>query len=260
MKKAYVDPYINRQTGILKNNLGITDKEELCRTEAEITGVAMRKLQNNPVQGDFDFAHLCKIHEKIFEKIYEWAGTQRVIDIEKPERVLAWHSIEYSPCDEIQRNASMIIRDMKKVNWESLPLDQKVVEFSRYMADLWKVHPFREGNTRTTVTFCCDFAESRGFGIDRDLFKDNSEFVRTALVAASAKFSDNLGDKSQPEHLQRIVKDGMEMWEKAHHPQDKKNSMEDWKKQITQKRESNNAGHAELPKERKNVKDHGDRK
>lgn len=65
MKKAYVDPYINRQTGILKNNLGITDKEELCRTEAEITGVAMRKLQNNPVQGDFDFAHLCKIHEKI---------------------------------------------------------------------------------------------------------------------------------------------------------------------------------------------------
>lgn len=139
-----------------------------------------------------------------------------MIDIEKPERALGGLSIEYSQCDEIQRNASMVLVDMKKVDWEGLPLEQRAAEFSRYMADLWKVHPFREGNTRTTVTFCCDFAESRGFGLDRKLFKDNSEYVRTALVAASAKFSDDLGDRSQPEHLYRIIKDGMERWEKDH--------------------------------------------
>lgn len=249
MKKVYVDPYINPQTGTLKNLLGITNNEELRRTEAEMTGILMRELNQTPVKGNFDFAHLCQIHEKIFGDIYEWAGTQRIIDIEKPERALGGLSVEYSQCDEIQRNASMILTDMKKVDWEGLPLEQKAAEFSRYMADLWKVHPFREGNTRTTVTFCCDFAESRGFGIDKDLFKDHSEYVRTALVAASAKFSDSLGDRSQPEHLYRIVKDGMERWAKDHHAQDKeirmdghaqgsKMSMSDYKNKISKARES----------------------
>lgn len=236
MKRVYVDPYINRQTGTLKNLFGITDNEELRRTEAEITGLAIRKLNTNPIKGNFDFAHLCKIHEKIFEKIYEWAGTQRIIDIEKPERALGGLSIEYSPCDDIQRNASMILTNMKKVDWGGLSLEQRAVEFSRYMADLWKVHPFREGNTRTTVTFCCDFAESRGFGLDRKLFKDNSEFLRTALVAASAKFSDSLGDRSQPEHLYRIVKDSMEKWERGNCAQEKTMSLSDYKKLVSEAR------------------------
>lgn len=219
MKKIYVDPYIDRQTGTLKNLLGISDRVKLSEAEAKISGIAMRKLSQDLVKSDFDFAHLCKIHEKLFEEIYEWAGTQRVIDMEKPERALGGLSIEYSQCNEIQRNAGMILADMNKVDWENLPIEQRAAEFSKYMADLWKVHPFREGNTRTTVTFCCDFAESRGFGIERALFKDNGEYLRTALVAASAKFSD-IGDKSQPEHLYRIVKDGMERWEKANRVQD----------------------------------------
>lgn len=80
------------------------------------------------------------------------------------------------------------------------------------MAELWKVHPFREGNTRTTITFCCDFADSRGFCIDRDLFKKNSIYFRKALVAASAKFSD-LGDLSKPEYLIQIIKDGIQRGE-----------------------------------------------
>ena len=237
MKNMYIDPYINRQTGTLKNLLGISDSDKLSIAEAKITGVTIRELNKNHVKGDFDFTHLCMVHEKIFGDIYEWAGSQRIINIEKPERALGGLSIEYSHCDEIRRNASMILTDMKKVDWEGLPLEHKASEFSKYMADLWKVHPFREGNTRTTVTFCCDFAESRGFGLDRKLFRDNSEYVRTALVAASAKFSD-IGDKSQPEHLYRIVKDGMERWEKANHIQDKKMSMGEWKNQISKTRES----------------------
>lgn len=248
MRKVYIDPYIDRNTGVLKNLLGISDREKLEKAESKFTSVALRELSQTPIQGDFTFAHLCKNHEKIFGDIYEWAGSQRIIDIEKPERALGGLSVEYSPCDDVQRDASIILTNMKKVNWQSLSLDQKAVEFSKYMADLWKVHPFREGNTRTTVTFCCDFAESRGFGIDKKLFKDNGVFLRTALVAASAKFSDSLGDRSQPEHLYRIVKDGMERWEREHrsqnkdssidgHAQDKTTSLSDYKKLISEARE-----------------------
>jgi len=55
---------------------------------------------------------------------------------------------------------------------------------------IWKIHPFREGNTRTTICFFCDFAESKGFPLNRELFKDNSLYFRRALVAASAIFKD----------------------------------------------------------------------
>lgn len=219
--KVYADPYINRNTGILKNLLGISDAAKLREAEAQLSGLAMRELAINPVEGKFDFAHLCRIHEAIFKDVLEWAGSPRIINIQKPERALGGLSVEYAECDEIQREADMILAKMNAVGWDGLTLGEKVTEFSKYMADLWKVHPFREGNTRTTVTFCCDFAESRGFGIDRNLLKDNGEYMRTALVAASAVFSD-LGNLSQPEHLHRIVRDGMERWEDSRQAAEKK--------------------------------------
>ena len=76
------------------------------------------------------------------------------------------------------------------------------------LARLWKIHPFREGNTRTTVTFCCQFADEMGFPIDRKLFEDNAAYVRTALVAYNAFFSDG-ADFSKKEYLQRIVYDAL---------------------------------------------------
>jgi cell filamentation protein len=68
--------------------------------------------------------------------------------------------------------------------------------------------PIREGNTRTVISFCCDFAQQKGFPLNRALFKDHSLYVRAALVAASAIFSD-MGDLSQPQHLIKIVADAI---------------------------------------------------
>lgn len=93
-------------------------------------------------------------------------------------------------------------------------IEETAIIFSKNMAELWKVHPFREGNTRTIITFCCHYAEKEGFPIDTDLLKDNSDYVRNALVAASAVFHD-LGDKSNPEYLVRIIKDAMERYKKV---------------------------------------------
>lgn len=238
--KVYVDPYINRNTGVLKNLLGISDKAKLQEAETQFTGLAMQELAKNPIKGKFDFVHLCKIHEAIFKDVYEWAGSPRIINIEKPELALRGISLEYSHYDEIQRKASMILTKMNAVDWNKLTLDEKAVELSKYMADLWKVHPFREGNTRTTVAFCCDFAESRGFRLDRNLFKDNGEYVRTALVAASADFTNSekysyLGDKSQPEHLLKIIKDGLKQGQKQ---RQQTMGIENWKKQIAEKKNS----------------------
>lgn len=89
------------------------------------------------------------------------------------------------------------------------PIDEGAKIFSKYLADLWKVHPYREGNTRTVITFCSQFIESKGFYIDSDLFKDHAQYMRTALVAATALFSD-LGDRRKQEYLEKIVLDALE--------------------------------------------------
>ena len=98
---------------------------------------------------------------------------------------------------------------MNGFQWEQATFEAQIITFSDYMAKLWKVHPFREGNTRTIVTFCAMFIEAQGIYIDSEFFKDNAEYMRDALVAASAIFSD-LGDKRKPEYLYRIVEDALE--------------------------------------------------
>ena len=97
---------------------------------------------------------------------------------------------------------------MNQCTWEKASIDEVAEIFSKYLAELWKVHPYREGNTRTVITFCSQFIESKGFYIDSDLFKDNAQYMRTALVAANALFSD-LGDKRKPEYLEKIVLDAL---------------------------------------------------
>jgi cell filamentation protein len=101
---------------------------------------------------------------------------------------------------------------MKSTKWDELSINETAIIFSKNMAQLWKVHPFREGNTRTIITFCCHYAEKKGFPLDTDLLKDNSDYVRNALVAASAVFHD-LGDRSNIEYLIRIIKDAIERGE-----------------------------------------------
>ena len=203
------DQYLYPHTDILKNLADIRDREILSCMEAEYTSIRLAELVIGESVSRFDFVSLCDMHYYIFQDIYEWAGKIRIINIEKPEPALGGISIEYSDCFDIEKDATFVLNKMNQYAWEKASLEEVAKIFSQYLAELWKVHPYREGNTRTVITFCSQFIESRGFYIDSDLFKDNAQYMRTALVAASALFSD-LGDKRKPEYLEKIVLDALE--------------------------------------------------
>lgn len=203
------DPYVYPHTNILKNLANIQDEKELSCMEAEYTSLRLAELVTKESASFFDFFALCDMHHYIFQDIYEWAGKIRIINIEKSEPALGGISIEYSDCFDIERDATFVLDKMNQYAWEKASLEKVAIKFSRYLAELWKVHPYREGNTRTVITFCSQFIESKGFYIDSDLFKDNAQYMRTALVAASALFSD-LGDKRKSEYLEKIVLDALE--------------------------------------------------
>lgn len=202
------DPYLYPQTGILKNLAGIQNSEELSQMEAEYTSLRLAELVMMKSASRFDFSTLCDMHYYIFQDIFEWAGKVRIINIEKEEAVLGGISIEYSDCFDVEKDADVVLNEMNNHLWKKEDLDCVGKEFSFYLAKLWKVHPFREGNTRTIVTFASQFIESKGIYIDSELFKDNASYMRSALVASSAVFSD-LGDRRKPEYLERIVTDAL---------------------------------------------------
>jgi len=177
--------------------------------EAEYTSIRLAELVIGESVNRFDFVALCDMHHYIFQDIYEWAGKIRIINIEKSEPALGGISIEYSDCFDIEKDATFVLDKMNHYAWEKAFIEEVAEIFSKYLAELWKVHPYREGNTRTVITFCSQFIESKGFYIDSDLFKDNAQYMRTALVAANALFSD-LGDKRKPEYLEKIVLDALE--------------------------------------------------
>ena len=203
------DPYLYPNSDVFINRFEEHDEKRLTEIEATYTAFRLRQLCDNPHVGLFDFEHLCHIHRFIFQDIFHWAGQSRIINIEKAEVALGGISVEYSDVNDISNHATTACKKMNSVKWEALHTNEKAEQFSKCMAELWKVHPFREGNTRTVITFCCDFAQNNGFRLKRELFKDNSVYVRRALVAASAIFAD-MGDLSQPQHLIRIVRDAIE--------------------------------------------------
>lgn len=69
-----IDPYVYPGTNILRNVLDIRDKQTLDDAEADYVSLRLRELAENPLDGDYDFAHMTKMHQYIFQDIYEWAG------------------------------------------------------------------------------------------------------------------------------------------------------------------------------------------
>lgn len=203
------DLYLYENTDILKNKFNIRNKDILEQMETDFTTLRLKQVIENPLNGKYDFEHFCKLHWYIFQDVYEWAGQPRIINIEKSEPVLNGLSIEYADYTEIKILATSTLSKMRNLDWIKIDIDERAIIFSKLMSELWKVHAFREGNTRTTITFCCQLLDSRGCGINRSLFAENSKYMRNALVAASAVIK-GLGDRSKPEYLVKIVKDAMQ--------------------------------------------------
>ncbi len=202
------DPYLYEDVDILKNKLDIKEQDLLDAAEADYVTYRLKDLAMNPIPGKYNTEHFLEMHRYIFQDLFDWAGMPRTILIYKEEDVLGGQSVEYSDPFDIVRDLHQVLSDMRKKDWASMNRKMLAEEFCDTLAKLWKIHPFREGNTRTTVTFCCQYADELGIVINRKLFEDHARYVRTALVAYNAYFSDG-NDFSKREYLEKIVYDAM---------------------------------------------------
>jgi len=197
------DPYLYEDVSVLVNLLGIKDAKLLERAEADITAFFFSDVDGAIRIREFGLQRLIAIHKYIFGDIYDWAGTIRTIPMVKGERVLGGDTVRYSQPDDIECDCTAVLKKLNDTNWASLGVCETADTFTKLIAELWQIHPFREGNTRTIITFATQFAEAHGFRMDKTLLKDKAAYVRDALVKASD------GQYSEYEYLSQIIEDAI---------------------------------------------------
>ena len=165
------DPY-TQKNGTLKNKLGISDYTQLNLAEKDITFSKFLDIKRT-YRTTFDVAYIKSIHAHIFEDIFDWAGEFRKVPVEKEEIVIPGLSLTYAEPKNIERELFNCLEKINNVDWDSLPLEEKSMTFTNLLTELWSVHPFRDGNTRTTITFASQFAKEHNFPLDLGLLLDN---------------------------------------------------------------------------------------
>ena len=189
-------------TTALINKLGIKDETELNSCEALITAYKAASLINEPLAHNFGFEDYKRLHRVLFEELYNWAGQPRTIALSKTATV-------FIAPEKIEELGTLIFARLKKMDYfTKLPQGKFIAEATDLYHSLNMLHPFREGNTRTTITFCCQYADEIGLNMNREIFEKNSRYVRTALVAYNAYFADG-SNFSKKEYLERIVYDAI---------------------------------------------------
>ncbi|GBU23330.1 hypothetical protein R80B4_03247 [Fibrobacteres bacterium R8-0-B4] len=128
---------------------------------------------------------LLSIHKRLFDGVYDSAGKVRAFNITKKEYILNGETVEYGDCANLREMIEHDIDKEKRFDYSALDDRARVSRIATFVADLWQIHPFAEGNTRTTAVFAIKYLRTLGFDIDNDLFEKESWYFRNALVRAN---------------------------------------------------------------------------
>ena len=186
---------------VLINKYNIRDKEILEKFEIQKVFAKLLGLAVNParISYTYDVEHLINIQKYLFGDIYEWAGTFRKENLYKSERVLSGGSAEYADFREIEKRLDILLQEYERLDWTRITEKGEVV--SEFLLALWSIHPFREGNTRTCITFLWHYLKGKGVDFQVSLLRNNPMYVRDSLVMANY---------DRKEYLRRIISDALQ--------------------------------------------------
>lgn len=211
------DPYV-QENGTLKNKLEIKEYSKLNAAEKDI-GFAKLIDIGETFKKKYDVEYLKDLHRHIFEDIFDWAGEFRTIPIEKIEVVIPGLSLVYSEPKDIEPRLKKVLEELNNYNWAEKNVSEIATEFTDKLAKLWRVHPFRDGNTRTTLAFAENYAREHGFPMDLSILLDNlsreydedGKITRYSIRDKFVLAALDKNDYPEPEHLTVMIKAAIEL-------------------------------------------------
>ena len=167
------------------------DKEKINKDEKEADEVSLRivKILNDKAF-TFNYLTLKQYHKKLFENVEigineKYIGEFRDYNITRAEPVLNGETVQYADYSMIEETLKYDFEEEMKQKYTEKSDEEKVNRLCTFTSNIWQVHPFGEGNTRTTALFIQKYLNSKGFNVNNELFKDNSLYFRNALVRAN---------------------------------------------------------------------------
>lgn len=164
-----------------KKDLEKEKSEEADKVAVRITEILSENTFN------FSIAELVNIHKRLFTGIFEGAGIFRDYNFTKKEWVLDGDTVIYSSFETIKDALEYDFEQEREFSYKDLGLDDSIKHLCRFTSNIWQVHPFCEGNTRTTAVFIIKYLRTFGFNINDDVFAENSWYFRNSLVRANYK-------------------------------------------------------------------------
>ena len=175
--KALIDSYY--KSASTRHEMENDRTEEADKVSARIAELLSEKTFN------FSPTQLTSIHRRLFDGIYKLAGRIRDYNITKKEWVLNGATIYYADYTTISETLEYDMRAEREFSYAGLPVDEAIRHLVRFCANLWQIHAFCEGNTRTTAVFMIKYLRTLGFEVINDMFAQNSWYFRNALVRAN---------------------------------------------------------------------------
>ncbi len=165
----------NQRKGFEKND------EEADKVAVRITEILSENAFN------FSPAELLSIHKRLFVDIFDGAGVYRNYNFTKKEWALNGDTVIYSSHETIKDTLEYDFEQERNFSYKGLSLDESIKHLCRFTSNIWQVHPFCEGNTRTTAVFIIKYLRTFGFNINDEIFANNSWYFRNSLVRANYK-------------------------------------------------------------------------
>jgi len=205
------DPYLDPQSGILRNKFGLIDQASLDRAEADAVALRSILLQGNPLQGDFDSRHLKQIHECLFQDVYEWAGQFRTIAMVKADYVDGERVTRFTSPDLIESELVAVFQNLARDGFlKGLSRKHFAHKMGILFAEINRIHPFREGNGRAQRQFVRQLSNSVGYKLHFEVVS-KERVVQASILSANGdvdmmvRLMDEITDTERIQPLAKVI-------------------------------------------------------
>lgn len=167
-------------TSYYKNKPDVEERSE----EADKVAIRIAKIISDDAF-TFTVGQLLTIHKELFDGIIENAGEFRTYNFTKREWVLDGASVTYGDYRELSQTLQYDFSVEKNFDYSKLSMDEIINHLAVFVSNLWQIHIFSEGNTRTTAVFFIKYLRKLGFDVTNDTFAKNAWYFRNSLVRAN---------------------------------------------------------------------------
>ena len=163
---------------------------------------------------DFSTNGYISLHRRIFEGVFKHAGQVRHYDITKKEWILDNDTVHYLNWEDLLRALNYDIEQERSFSYKGISTEQLINHITNFVSKIWQIHPFAEGNTRTTAVFTILYLRDLGFKVENDMFAEHSWYFRNALVRANYRNAVK-GIDYTPKYLERFFRNLLfgEQWD-----------------------------------------------